>query len=135
MITSRQRKTARPGLSISTTHVAERASPRPLQRMVRPAWIRSAHVASLQWENSGLRLWTALTMKSDRQTFSRLERVAVDSSSVFLSKTKAEWKRLTKKVKLWTSTNRVSAEDVAVNQLQGKDWVKLSTISQILNLI
>lgn len=133
MITSRQRKTARPGLSISTTHAAERASPRPLQRMVRPAWIRSAHVASLQWENSGLRLWTALTMKSDRQTFSRLERVAVDSSSVFLSKTKAEWKRLTKN--LWTSTNRVSAEDVAINQLQGKDWVKLSTISQILNLI
>ena len=133
MITSRQRKTARPGLSISTTHVAERASPRPLQRMVRPAWIRSAHVASRQWQNSGLLLWTALTMKSDRQTFSRLERVAVDSSSVFLSKTKAEWKRLTKK--LWTSTNRVSAEDVAVNQLQGKDWVKLSTISQILNLI
>ena len=53
MITSRQRKTARPGLSISTTHAAEHASPRPLQRMVRPAWIRSAHVPSLG------KLWTA----------------------------------------------------------------------------
>lgn len=114
LITSVPETTAHQNWSICTIGAREVAIPHRTRLTEKLAWNLSAHVANRLWVNSGRRLLCVKTARPAWPTLWRSSLAAVDSTSAFLSRIKAAWKKSTRKGKRWKLISKVSVVEGVV---------------------